>query len=358
MVLVPALFAVPRLVWVDDLSRLGAVDPELIEEDVRVRERVSQLETGRFIIALGDDAEEALVLNDQVHEKLQALVMSGDLGGIRSLHQMLWSTDLQSRNWQTLQRQEGLYERVDTVFRESGFRPGAFGAFEQDLSSPPPPPLTFADLRASELGPMLATTAFELGERFAIVTFLRGIRSFDAVREAVDGLEGAFVFEQREFVNQIYGEFRATTLRQVLVGSVLVAIVLVGRYRDWRRSLAALLPSIMVVVALLGGFSVFGIETNLLHVISLMMVMGMGVDYGVFLVDTFAEQRAFSATMLSLLLSCLTTVFVFGTLAISDHPALRAIGLTTGLGVLLAFVFAPLTLLLIGSADRDGDGHV
>ncbi len=45
--------------------------------------------------------------------------------------------------------------------------------------------------------------------------------------------------------------------------------------------------------------------------------------------------------MLSLLLSCLTTVFVFGALAISEHPALRAIGITTGFGVLLAFLFAP-----------------
>ena len=75
----------------------------------------------------------------------------------------------------------------------------------------------------------------------------------------------------------------------------------------------------------------------------LVLVMGMGVDYGVFLADS-AEETAIGATLLSLLMSCLTTVFVFGTLAISSQPALRAIGITTGLGVLLSFALAPVML--------------
>ena len=120
-------------------------------------------------------------------------------------------------------------------------------------------------------------------------------------------------------------------MRQVVIGSFLVAVVLLLRYRRWRPALASILPSLLVVIVLLGGFAAFGVETNLLHVISLMMVMGMGVDYGIFLVDTHDDRSAFGSTLLSLLLSCLTTVFVFGALAISEHPALRAMGMTTGL---------------------------
>ena len=52
--------------------------------------------------------------------------------------------------------------------------------------------------------------------------------------------------------------------------------------------------------------------------------------------------------MLSLLISCLTTALVFGTLAFSSQPALRAIGVTTGLGILLSYVFAPVTLVAAG----------
>ena len=190
--------------------------------------------------------------------------------------------------------------------------------------------------------------SIELSRRdeFAVITYLRDIRSLDAVEAALADVDRAVVFDQRRFVNEVYAEFRSTSLRQVLVGSFLVALVLLLRYRAWRPALASILPSLLVVVVLLGGFAAFGVETNLLHVISLMMVMGMGVDYGIFLVDTHHDRRAFGSTMLSLLLSCLTTVFVFGALAISEHPALRAMGVTTGVGVLLAFLFAPVSLLL------------
>jgi len=87
---------------------------------------------------------------------------------------------------------------------------------------------------------------------------------------------------------------------------------------------------------------------NLLHVMSLIMVTGMGVDYGVFLVDAAGRREAIGATMLSLLISCLTTALVFGTLAFSSQPALRAIGVTTGLGILLSYAFAPVTLVAAG----------
>ncbi len=193
---------------------------------------------------------------------------------------------------------------------------------------------------------MLSTLALEIGDKSALITYLRDIRSLDAVGTALEGIDGVVVFDQRRFVNEVYAEFRATTLRQILIGSFLVAFVLLARYRAWRPALAALLPALLVVVVLLGSFAIFQVETNLLHVISLMMVMGMGVDYGVFLVDTHDDPDAFGSTLLSLLLSCLTTVFVFGALAISEHPALRAMGVTTGFGVLLAFLLAPTSLLL------------
>jgi predicted exporter len=84
--------------------------------------------------------------------------------------------------------------------------------------------------------------------------------------------------------------------------------------------------------------------------------MGMGVDYGIFLVDSADNRETLGATMLSLLMSCLTTAFVFGTLAVSSQPALRAIGVTVGLGILLCYLLAPVSLAAIGlgrTARRD-----
>jgi predicted exporter len=83
--------------------------------------------------------------------------------------------------------------------------------------------------------------------------------------------------------------------------------------------------------------------------------MGMGVDYGIFMVDCARHRQGLEATMLSLLVSCLTTVFVFGALALSSHAALRAIGMTTGAGILLSLLLAPVSLVIAGVGGKDAD---
>lgn len=342
---VGCMIFLPRLQWGDDLSRLGSIDEGLIAEDIRVRSRLPDFETSRFVIAFGANPEEALRRNDALYLRLSDVALDGGLGGVRSLHQLLWSEDLQMRNLRQMELADP-GAAIDRAYRAEGFRAGAFAGAFDDLAQPPPP-LTLDDLRESAFAPLLATMALSIGDQVALITYLRDVRSIDEIAAAVADLDGVVVFDQREFINQVYGEFRATTLRQILVGSALVAMLLLVRYRTWRPAMAAILPSLLVVVVLLGGFAMFAVEANLLHVIALMMVMGMGVDYGVFLVDSCDDEQAFGSTLLSLLLSCLTTIFVFGALAISEHPALRAIGVTTGLGVLLAFVFAPVSLLLV-----------
>jgi predicted exporter len=74
----------------------------------------------------------------------------------------------------------------------------------------------------------------------------------------------------------------------------------------------------------------------------------MGVDYGIFAVDGAQEPDLLGATLSSILVSCLTSVFVFGSLALSGQPALRAIGLTTGTGILFALVLSPAVFVLAG----------
>jgi len=351
--LAPAALALPDLRWQDDMAELTRFDPELVEESRRVRERVSRLDAGRFVIGVAPDPAAAVALNDRVHERLGSAVASGGLAGTRSLHGLLWSRELQLRNREVLTARDDLFQRVEAAFVQEGFRPGALRPFEEALREAPPPPLALADLEASPLADFLAPFVFPLGEETAVVTYLRGVESTDAVREVLSGLPGVHLLDQRTFVNEVYREFRETTLRQMVVGGALVLAILALRYRRGRAVVASLLPSVAVVVLLLGAFARLGVEVNLLHVMSLVMVTGMGVDYGVFLVDSARRREDLGATMMSLLLSCLTTVFVFGTLAISSQPALRAIGVTTGAGILLSYLLAPVALVAAGLAGRE-----
>jgi predicted exporter len=241
--LVFAAVALPRLTFVDDLARLGEPDPALLAEEQRVRERVSSFDSNRLVVALADTPDQALDRNEAVYARLAGEVAAGRLAGVRSLHSLLWSEDLQRRNLAVLRDSEALPERLDAAFSQAGFRSGAFAPFAAALAAPPTP-LTLAELRASPLGELASTLVLDLGGRTGVITYLRGVHDPEAVQRALDGLPGVHWFEQRAFLNEIFARFRDQTVRQTALGSLFVLPLLMLRYRGLRRALAAFLPSI------------------------------------------------------------------------------------------------------------------
>ena len=162
---VVALFTplLPRLVWVDDMSKLWRMDPDVVREDRAVRERVSQFETGRLVIGIAPDREQAVALGEQVQARLEPLVAAGELGGIRSLHTFLWPESRQRENLAALRADRGLPARVRAAYQAAGFRGDAFAAFEQSLAQDPPPPLRFEDLADSPLADLVRPLLADFG---------------------------------------------------------------------------------------------------------------------------------------------------------------------------------------------------
>ena len=100
------------------------------------------------------------------------------------------------------------------------------------------------------------------------------------------------------------------------------------------------------------GGDVATLALNLVALTSLLMVVSMGVDYGVFLVDAASESRtALSAALLSVTVAALSTLAGFGLLALSQHPVLHSIGLTAVVGMSSCLVLAP-TALAVAAATH------
>jgi hypothetical protein len=54
-----AAVGLPRIRWTDDIKLLTVIDPEMLAEDERVRERVARMDGGRFVVAIGSGADVA-----------------------------------------------------------------------------------------------------------------------------------------------------------------------------------------------------------------------------------------------------------------------------------------------------------
>lgn len=88
--------------------------------------------------------------------------------------------------------------------------------------------------------------------------------------------------------------------------------------------------------ALLATLKIASIPLDLFNVLAFPLVLGVGVDYGIYLVVAMrtADPRREIATIFKpVLLSGLTTVAGFGSLATAQNPALRGLGTVCALGV-------------------------
>ncbi len=371
--LLPALATVvcvlglTRIEWVDDISVLNELDAELLREDERVRERVARMDAGRFIIAIGDDEEVALAVNDRVHARLERLQRDGELQAFLSLHTFLWSATLQRENLAAVTEDAGLPVRLDRAFAAKGFRPGAFKEFEAalaELRAAPPEPLRFDELLASPLGPLVRPFRVELPAtaehpaQVGVISFVRGVEPGADLPGVLSDIPGAYFFDQRATMRSAYGRYRQRTVELVGAGLALVGLLVLVRYRRLGPALAAFVPAVLAAVTTLAVLALAGAAIHILHLVSLLLVLSMGVDYGVFLAESRAEAGVggLAATTLSVALACASTSLAFGLLAMSKYPALHAIGVSVGLGVLLSLVLAPTGLLLV-SRELSGAGE-
>ena len=90
-----------------------------------------------------------------------------------------------------------------------------------------------------------------------------------------------------------------------------------------------------LALALLG---LFGQPLQLFNVLALMLLLGMGIDYGIFLI----EHRGDASAWLAVCVGAASTWLSFGLLGLSATPALRAFGLTLLFGIGLVWLISPL----------------
>lgn len=356
--LVVVALGLPRLQFVDDLRRLNEVDPALASEDRAVRARIGQGDAGRFVIALGDDDDDALLAAEAASAALEDARAAGELSQFRSITPFLRSAATQG-HVDAVWRTPGLAERTLQTLEREGFVAAPFAAFQSALGAPPPVPLSFAMLQASPLAPLVEPFRVEVTDRHGArrvgyLAFVQGVSNPDALEARLAPLRTAgrdvHYFDQARFLASAYRTFRERSLLLVALGVALVFAMCVARYRSVVLGIASIAPALLASLTALALVALGSSEANLMHLVACLLVLSMGEDYAVFLLEERDAPEGPATTMSGIVLACSTTVLSFGLLAASSHPALRALGFVTAVGVGLSFVFAPLALVIARAA--------
>jgi predicted exporter len=126
---------------------------------------------------------------------------------------------------------------------------------------------------------------------------------------------------------------------------LLLIVPVFGWRYGWRRAPRVLLPPLCGIGLTLAALGYLAHPLTLFHWMALMLVLGVGANYAVFLHEGEAHTaHRPGAVYASVLLSAITALLSFGLLALSSMPALREFGLTLLLGIGFTALLVPASM--------------
>ncbi|MBE1426606.1 putative exporter [Desulfomicrobium macestii] len=324
-----------------DLRAMSFTPTEVQAEEDATRTIWGSMRDLALIFVRARTFDDALEKNDRVWSFLQT---HNATSPIISLAPLLPAMQTQLQNisrWKAFWQVNGqsAFTRLETEQKALGFSRSAFSPFAEFISASPE---TISSESLHELGiqEFVDVLAMRDGDDFLVLTLLPDTMKNAALLSDYTERElGAQFVSGSRFRELLGGAMRIDVLR--FSGSALAGVVLLNAilFRNPRKTLLALLPIGMGVTTVLAVMYSFGQALNLFHIVSLPLIIGLGADYGIFMVCR-SEQSAHHQTARAVLFSGLTTLCGFGVLVLARHPALHSIGITVLTGVGTAMITA------------------
>ncbi len=334
------------VLWEDELASLSPISAAALAVDKELRSGLGAPEPGHLAIITAPDAQTALVRSERLAVRLRRMAARGWLQGFDMATRYLPSARTQRARQAALPPPDKL--RADLERSQAGlpFKPGAFESFLRDVErARTAAPLGLKDIAGTALGARVESLLFARGNEWVALAPLSRVNNGKAVA-ARFAERPAWVkyVDLNAATGNLMAHFRDTGLNRFAWGAVLIVALLAAGLRDSRMVLASVAPvALAVVVTVCALLALERDGLTLFHIVSLLLVVGICIDYSLFFSHAGVEARRH--TLHAVLVCGASTLVVFAMLAMSSIPVLRAIGLTVAIGVsasfLLALVLAP-----------------
>ncbi|MGC7402700.1 MMPL family transporter [Pandoraea pneumonica] len=182
---------------------------------------------------------------------------------------------------------------------------------------------------------------------FASLVRPQGLRDSAAAAQVAADLPGVTYVDKAASISSLFARYRHASGLWFAAALAVVAVLLARRY-GWPGAIATIMPTLLAAAAVFATFGYLGLPLTLFAQMGLMLVLGVGVNYAIFLREgelrAGDDEQMAAIAVAGTLMSAATTLLSFGLLAFSGMPSLQAFGLTLTIGIALALLLAPYSL--------------
>ncbi len=334
-----SLFGVKSLQWMKDMQDLTPELDYLKLKDKRIRQRMTSIEPGRFILIVAKNVEQALQKTEKVYSVLEQLKQSEDLTDYFGVYPWLLSAKQQHLNQQLLKK----YLTADNLLlwqqalKQQGLSVKKLGHFNYHTSEP----ITLQQVMSTPVKKLIDNRVIK-GDKEAIVMLWLAEHSPDAIKKVVNRMNGVQYISQRDMLNEMTQDYTQRAQKLLLIGLGLIMLLLLSRYKNLLKTIQTLLPAVLAAFFILGFWSFSGVSISFLHLVGFLLGVAICVDYGIF----YQENRGGDITLTyqAMGASMLTSALAFGCLIVSQSTSLKILASVVVLGVLLGFLLCPIII--------------
>jgi uncharacterized protein len=320
-----------------DLSSINYAHKKLRGVETMVKDTWGNVRSSAMIFSEGKDLESALQTNDGL---FNCLSQTTGGKGVISIAPILPSRKTQQANldaWKTFWsvNKGTVCTTLSEEGKALGFSENAFESFCAGLESTAPY-VTTEDLNDLGVKDVLDSMIVRSEGKVSILTMVPDTTEMKAAAtRCKDQTPGIRFVSQTHFSEMIRDAVSHDFIRFIIGAFVLIVLMLVILFRDTKKVLLSLVPVVTGMVFMFGVMSLLKISFNIFNIISSIIVIGEGVDFGIFMVTRSSGAYSHD-TDTTVLLSGFTSITGFGALIFARHPALHSIGLTVLLGIVAA----------------------
>lgn len=333
----------PQL-WQDDLGSLTPVPRAQQLQDQALREALAAPDLRYMAVLHGEDSEQVLQACEALGHALAEPVGDDLLKGYDSPCRYLPSRATQERRQAALPDPETLAANLGAAQTGMPFRKDLFEPFLAEMAQARSQTLlTPESIHGSPLAGVIASllTRDDQG-RWRVLLPLHGVRDETALAEWFSRHPSAQLMDLKQSSETMVAGFRDEMLWRIAAATAVILVMLLLGLQQRSRWPFVLLPVLATVLSTASLFHLAGIRLSLFHMTSLMLVGGIVLDYALFFNRNERDTAEAVRTLHALTICCVSTLTVFGILALSQIPVLRAIGATVACGVMLGYILAVL----------------
>jgi predicted exporter len=295
----------------------------------------------QYLFIVGKTSEEALqrLENFQEYIHIEKMQLGAELGPV--ITSFLPSEKRQRENVRAMKRLLVHEKEIESALESVGLPERSIQKFFQDVSAEPETFLTPESWLNHDVS--VGLRSFWVGnipDGTSIVVRLHKVTDVKKIKEVIASFDGIRYVDNVNDFALILETYRKGIMVFVIGAYGVILALLIWRYR--LHGFIVMLPPFLSACITVGFLGLLGHTFHLLHCLSLLLVLGMGVDYAIFLAES--DPSSEPTTFLALTLATVTTILSFGLLSFSSQAALKAIGFTTFVGIFWVWLLSPLAI--------------